>query len=267
MSRITRGGLSLIEFLVVIAIIGVLIGLLMPATRRVRESAARMQCSNNLKQLMLALHNYEANNRSAVYPSTGKSDAPAEQWLPPGCSGPGATPEERRSWMVALLPYLEQEALFKQFNVEKGYAGNLPAARTWVKTFLCPQANVELSGDPVTCYIAMSGLGLDAATRPAGAAGNGFMGYDRRTSLAAIPDGTANTIALTETRFELGPWARGGTSNLRGFDPANVQFGAHPNGMHAAMADGSVRWINSSIEPRKLADAITIAGGETVYLD
>ena len=176
--------------------------------------------------------------------------------------------------MVALLPYLEQDALSKQFDVEKGYAGNLPAAQTRIKTFLCPAAKEAATADAVTHYVAMSGIGHDAAGQPAGAAGNGFMGYDRLTSMAMIKDGTSNTIALMETRFGLGPWARGGASNLRGFDPADVPlhgdqrpFGGHSGGMNAAMADGSVRFIRSSIEPKKLAAAITIAGGEPVDLD
>src|SRR5439155_5318007 len=98
----------------------------------------------------------------------------------------------------------------------------------------------------------------DAAGQPAGAAGNGFMGYDRLTSSAMIQDGLSNTIALMETRAGLGPWARGGASNVRGFDPADVPlhgdrrpFGGHPAVMQTAMADGSVRRIPVSIEPQK----------------
>jgi prepilin-type processing-associated H-X9-DG protein len=115
----------------------------------------------------------------------------------------------------------------------------------------------------------MSGIGRDAASRPAGTVGNGFMGYDRVTSMATIADGTSHTIALMETRSDLGPWARGGASTVRGFDPTDVPwfgdqrpFGGHPGGMHAAMADGSVRFLRSSTDPQKLAAAITIAGGD-----
>ncbi len=268
-----RGGFSLLEFLVVLAIIAILVGLMLPATRRVREASSRMQCQNNLKQMMLAMHAYESTGRPAPFVSTGLPDAPAERLFPPGCFGPGTIPEERLSWMVALLPYLEQEALSKQFDVEKGFAGNLPPAQTRIKTFVCSESN-EVTGEPVTHYVAMAGLGLDAAGRPAGAAGNGFMGYDRLTSAAMITDGASNTIALMETRLGLGPWARGGASNVRGFDPTDVPlhgdqrpFGGHPHIMHAAMADGSVRFIRSGIEPNKLAAAITIAGGEPVNLD
>ena len=176
--------------------------------------------------------------------------------------------------MVTLLPYLEQDSLYRQFDLEKGYEGNLPAAQTRVKTFLCPAAQEASAAGPVTHYIAMAGLGLDAAGRPAGAAGNGFMGYDRRTSKAMISDGTANTIALMETRVGLGPWACGGASNVRGFDPADVPlhgdgrpFGGHSGVMQAAMADGSVRSISASVKPQNLAAAITIAGGEPADLD
>jgi type II secretory pathway pseudopilin PulG len=253
--------LSLIEVLVALGVIVLAIGLLLPATRRVRESAARVSCANNLKQLALALHSY--SERSGV-----AADAPAGHAFPPGCFGSGTTPEDRLAWTVVVLPYMEQAELYRQFDPKTGYSGNLPAARTPIKLFFCPESEVA-PGEPLTCYVAMSGIGLDAAERPAGAAGNGFMGYDRRTTLAMIEDGTSNTIALLETRSGLGPWARGGTSNVRGVDPADVPlvgegrpFGGHTKGMNAAMADGWVRFLSSGVEPKCLAAAITIAGGE-----
>ena len=176
--------------------------------------------------------------------------------------------------MVKLLPYLEQDSLYRQLHPEKGYAGNLPAVHTRIKTFLCPASKEGATAEAVTHYVALSGIGHAAAEQPAGAAGNGFMGYDRRTSVSMIKDGTSNTIALMETRVGLGPWARGGASTLRGFDPTDVPpsgdqrpFGGHADGMHAAMADGSVRFLPSSIDAKKLAAAITIAGGESVDLD
>jgi hypothetical protein len=186
--------------------------------------------------------------------------------------------------MVALLPYVDQDAVFRQFDVEKGYAGNLPAAQTVIRTYVCPASEEATGGNSryerrlwridLTNYVAMAGLGHEAAGQPAGAAGNGFMGYDRLTSFAMIKDGASNTIALMETRFSLGPWARGGASTLRGFDAAEGPlhgdqrtFGIHTGLIHAAMADGSVRSIRSSIDPRKLSAAITIAGGEPVELD
>jgi prepilin-type N-terminal cleavage/methylation domain-containing protein len=275
MSRPIHRGITLAEVLVVVAILAIAIGLLLPATRRVREASARMQCTNNLKQLMQALHSFEGNeNRLARYLAANRSEKTAGQVFSPGCVGPGATPEERLSWMVALLPYLEQSSLSEQFDIEKGYSGNLAPSKTVIKTFICATSANLPAGEAVTNYIAMAGIGVEAAWQPAGALGNGFMGYDRLASWKMFEDGTSNTIALMETRSGYGPWARGGASNLRGFDPADVPlhgdhrpFGGHLEGMRTAMADGSVRVLALTIDPKKLAAAITIAGGEPVDLD
>src|SRR5262249_54151848 len=230
-----------------------------------RGPGARTQCQNNLRQLILAFHSS---------PSTGRSDTFDTGALPPGCIGRGAIPEERLSWMVALLPNLEQDPLYRRIDLEKGYAGNLPTVEARIVTFVCPASKEPAPAPAVTHYVALSGIGRDAARQPAGARRDRFLGYDRLTSLSMIKDGTSNTIALMETRVGLGPWARGGFSTVRGFEPADLPlhgddrpFGGHPEGMNAAMADASVRLIRSSIDPMKLSAAITIAGGESVDLD
>ncbi len=260
--------MTLIEVLLVIGVIAVFVALLLPATRRVREPAARMACQNNLRQIMMALHTFESTGRPQN--ATAQTNS-AARFFPRGGIGPGATPDERLSWIVQLLPYLEP--LRAQFDIEKGYAGNSAAAGSPIKVFHCPLGTAS-AAEPVTHYVAMSGIGIDAASRPTGQPGNGFMGYDRDTSAAMVKDGAANTIALMETRSGLGPWACGGTSNLRGFDPAAMPlhgdgrpFGGHPDVIPAAMVDGSVRYIPATIDPKALAAAITIADGETIGLE
>ena len=114
-----RAGFTLIELLVVIAIIAILIGLLLPAVQKVREAASRMTCSNNLKQIGLALHNYEsAYNR---LPPGGMSDAPPVGTAPGNVyvySGWGS------SWYVFILPYMEQENIYRQIVTVHGLSGS-----------------------------------------------------------------------------------------------------------------------------------------------
>ena len=124
-----NAGFTLVELLVVIAIIGILVGLLLPAVQAAREAARRMQCSNNVKQIGLALHNYESAFRAWPAQSTGP-DA-------------GRNFNARRSsWFTATLPYVEQSGLFQQFNPQFHWheSANLTSVMISVPTLSCPSA-------------------------------------------------------------------------------------------------------------------------------
>ena len=125
-----RGGFSLMELLVVISIITLLVGLLLPAIQYIREPANRTMCANHLKQIGMAMHTY--HNVHGRLPAFSKD-------------GPDAA-----SWCVMLLPFLEQEDLYKQWDLSKSYYEQNETARlTQVETYFCPSRR-SMSTDPTT---------------------------------------------------------------------------------------------------------------------
>ncbi|MCD0459181.1 DUF1559 domain-containing protein [Roseiconus lacunae] len=202
--RRQRHGFTLVELLVVIAIIGILVGLLLPAVQAAREAARRMSCSNNMKQIGLALHNY-----ASVY---------RERFPNAGYAWPGGYPNDY-SPMAKLLPFLEQQALTDliDFDLYLGHPAiaDIPeglheAAGTAVPSYLCPSdpespthimtmpsgADLVIAG---TNYAMNQGSGMDEVFHPSFDEADGLCWVGAKTRFASILDGTTHTLAFAES--------------------------------------------------------------------
>jgi prepilin-type N-terminal cleavage/methylation domain-containing protein/prepilin-type processing-associated H-X9-DG protein len=207
-TRIRRSGFTLIELLVVIAIITILIGLLLPAVQKVRESAARAQCQNNLKQMGLALHNYHDANRSlppgytASVPYVDGANDTAPGW----------------GWATYILPYLEQGNLYNQFNLSQSIQ-NFPAIQAMLKLYLCPSDNYSTVPFAVTNAFSVSVVvaapcsyaatcGSDASD-VADPSGLGVFYRNSHVRLTDIIDGTSQTVMVGDRAWadSQGIWA------------------------------------------------------------
>ena len=224
--RSHRPGFTLVELLVVIAIIGVLVALLLPAVQSAREAARRMSCSNNLKQLSLGLHNYEDTHKA--FP-------------------PAGIDSNHMGWAVMLLPYIEQKALFDQFNFNRGSWNSFNRITlvqgVRIKAYLCPNllvrsdsyslqvSNPDESNVSALHYFAIlgpngpvsTGSNEQYLTQGLGTGGFGFCamqgafgqgiwnGKDvipTSNPLRTFTDGTSNTLLLGELAWPKYPYWR-----------------------------------------------------------
>jgi prepilin-type N-terminal cleavage/methylation domain-containing protein/prepilin-type processing-associated H-X9-DG protein len=276
-------GFTLIELLVVIAIIAILIGLLVPAVQKVREAAARMSCTNNLKQMSLATVHAADTNQSIMPPGDGLY--------------PIQTASDYNSYASVffhILPYIEQNNSYKgtlQPNDPHGQNGNhLTYSPFWnvlnasIKTYICPS-------DPTNIGNGGWNSGLSSYAYNAQAFPVDWNG--RKRFPASITDGTSNTIFFTEQRAACtGFWPDWGPSIVdaswpQPTGPASIflvtppgiptcpfsdgsQYRAvspHTGGINVALGDGSVRFVSQGVSGNTWWFALTPANGEVLGSD
>ncbi|MBN9122611.1 MAG: DUF1559 domain-containing protein [Planctomycetes bacterium] len=269
-----------VEVFMVLVIVAAVAGPGAVGVVRVRAVAARTTCAGHLGQTAMAARAY-ADANGGVLPTGTIPNAEL-------------APEQRLSWWVSILPFVEQGEVFQQFDLSRGPDDprNEKAAGNRWRHLVCP-ASGEYDRDtrqwrsetPVTNYVGVAGVGVGAAGLPAGHPHAGAFGYDRRTSLkGGFPDGTAHTLLLIETGREPGHWAHGGHATVRAFEwdvpyigPERpfggfhngpmVLFGSRDRVCVTAFADGSYHPLTDKIDPAVLEALATVGGREALPSD
>ncbi len=221
---------------------------LIPSTMKVRQAAQRVQCVNNLKQVGLAMHNFHDN--FGGLPAQAITDAEGKPLL---------------SWRVAILPYIEQDALYRQFHLDEPWDSphNKALIPLMPRTYACPDDPPGEIAAGLTRYQAFVGPGaiMDPAVSKAQRGGPTI-----GVGLMTIMDGTSNTLLVCEAANPV-EWTKPDDMPFTPKGPPPPVGSKHPGGENALMADGAVRFLKTDMDPITLEAMITRNGGEVVNLE
>ena len=295
MRKKLQNGFTLVELLVVIAVIAMLVALLLPAVQSARASARRVQCVNNLRQIGLATSNY----------------ASANNHLPPPTAG--AQFENRGSTLVLLLPYLEEGALYKNYQLDKAITdeGNALVTGQSVPVYLCPEMSTNRPVPDTECgevlaagsYVISTRTTYSGHGRLDGAFKNPVEGRRYSLSYQHIMDGTSKTLLVGEVNYghsdflwtDCGEkngtpkwgdttWANGywffswghmstdlpelynNTDLFASPNSARTFRSDHNGGVHFVFLDGSVDFLADDSDPKVREALVTRAGQEVTHL-
>jgi prepilin-type processing-associated H-X9-DG protein len=234
MTGLILGGINCVLLPV---LVGVMVGLLVPAVQAARGAAERSQCMNNLRQIGLAMMNYSSVHD--VFPPATTVDSEGKALL---------------SWRVLLLPYLEEQALYEQFKLDEPWdsPNNKPLLARMPRVFRCPTFTKPGTSD-VTTYQVLLGPGTifesGEGMRPSG-----------------VNDGLSNTLLVVESQAPI-PWTQPSALTYKPRTPIAGLGGIHSGGYNALFADGADRFLKSTVSSAVIDALATRNGGEVVSPD
>jgi hypothetical protein len=258
-SRSSLPSIPFISMMGTIPTTPILVALLLPAVQQARSAARRSSSRNNLKQIGLAMHNYHD-----VYGTFPSGTIPNDK----------LKSEKRLSWLVSILPMLDQSALALQIDKKTAWdaKANARPLSTRTPTLLHPGASRQVADKDygATHYVGIAGVGKDTPTLKMHTAKTGVFGYDREIRFRDMTDGTSNTMGVAEAVKNRGAWGAGGKATIRALttkpyiNGPDGLAGQDKTGLNVLYMDGSVRFLSSNIDPKVMEALSTTRGGEVI---